>query len=294
MKNKESILEIDEQRRKEMAFMDKDGNNFFSEKISLVMDFSPYIEEMEEPRYTPEYRIVYLKEGTAVHSINYEDYSLKGGDIFLVSPYNIVSLKRASENSVHQMLAIDMPELQYMKIPAYKPIMVHLSDSDKEIVEHTFGIINNIVRSRGPQNNILEKAVMLLVNMIIDVETETSRRLEHKRLSRDEEITEDFKTILTTEDVVNRSVKHYSDIIEITDTYLSTIIKKVTGKTVMYWIDQKTVYYSKLMLQNKEVPLETVAIQSGFKTLAQFCRFFKTKTGITPTEYRNGLKKLPY
>ena len=27
MKSKESILEIDEQRRKEMAFMDKDGNN---------------------------------------------------------------------------------------------------------------------------------------------------------------------------------------------------------------------------------------------------------------------------
>lgn len=185
MKSKESILEIDEQRRKEMAFMDKDGNNFFSEKISLVMDFSPYIEEMEEPRYTPEYRIVYLKEGTAVHSINYEDYSLKGGDIFLVSPYNIVSLKRASENSVHQMLAIDMPKLQYMRIPTYHPIMVNLSDSDKEIVEHTFSIISNIIRNRGPQNNSLEKIAILLISMIIDVETETSQRLEHKQLSRD-------------------------------------------------------------------------------------------------------------
>jgi len=181
-----------------------------------------------------------------------------------------------------------------MRIPTYHPIMVNLSDSDKEIVEHTFSIISNIIRNRGPQNNSLEKIAILLISMIIDIETETSRRLEHKRLSCDEEITEDFKTILATEDVVNRSVKHYSDIIGITDTYLSTIVKRVTGKTVMHWIDQKTAYYSKLMLQNKEVPLETVAIQSGFKTVAQFCRFFKTKTGITPTEYRNGLKKLPY
>ncbi len=62
----------------------------------------------------------------------------------------------------------------------------------------------------------------------------------------------------------------------------------------MYWIDQKTVYFSKMLLQDKDLPLETVAIESGFKTVAQFCKFFKTKTGITPSEYRNNVKSFPY
>ena len=46
MNNTNSILEIDSQARKEMAFMDNGGNNFFSEKFSLVMDFNPYIDKM--------------------------------------------------------------------------------------------------------------------------------------------------------------------------------------------------------------------------------------------------------
>ena len=294
MKNKESIIEIDNQQRKVFAFMDKDDKNFFSEKMSLVMDFASYLDIMEKPHCTSEYVIMYLKEGTAVHSINFEEYTLKGGDIFLASPRNVLSLKSVSSNAVHQMLAIDMPELQYMRIPAYKPIVLHLSDSDKEIVEHTFGIIGNIVHSRGQQSRILEKTIMLLVSMIIDIDTEASRHSEYKRLNRDEEITEEFKTILATEKEVNRSVKHYSDLIGITDTYLSTIVKRITGRTVLQWIDEKTIYHSKLMLHDKDVPLETVAINSGFKTLAQFCRFFKIKTGITPTEYRNNVKSFPY
>ena len=294
MKNKESIPEIDYYKQKEMAFMDRENKNFFSEKFSLIMDSSPYIDMMKEPRYTPEYRMAYLKEGTAVHSINFKDYNLKAGDMVLVSPRNIISLKSASDNYVQQVLAIDIPELQYLKIPACTPMIIHLSDNDKEIVEQLFDIINNILRSRGPQSNILRQIIMSLISMIIDIDSETSKGSGYKHLSREEEITEEFKKILASEQTINRRVSHFSDKMKLTDSYLNTVIKKITEHTVMYWIDQKTVYFSKMLLQDKDLPLETVAIESGFKTVAQFCKFFKTKTGITPSEYRNNVKSFPY
>jgi AraC-like DNA-binding protein len=34
------------------------------------------------------------------------------------------------------------------------------------------------------------------------------------------------------------------------------------------------------------VPISTIAIDSGFQSLAPFNRAFKRETGLTPTEYR--------
>ena len=293
MNNTNSILEIDSQARKEMAFMDNGGNNFFSEKFSLVMDFNPYIDKMEEPRYTPEYRMVYLKKGTAAHSINFETYTLNAGDLFLVSPRSILSLKSVSDDSEHRMLAMDFPELQYMKISGLKPLMVHLSDGDKTTVDLFFELLNNILQTQGVQSNILHTVAMSLVTMVMDIDKSSSNNLGYKHFNREEEITEGFKTILASETTINRTVNYYAEKMEISDTYLNTIIKKTTNHSVMYWINEKTVYTSKLLLQNRSLSLDTVAINSGFKTVAQFCKFFKTKTGKTPSEYRKYSQDIP-
>ena len=42
-----------------------------------------------------------------------------------------------------------------------------------------------------------------------------------------------------------------------------------------------------------EVPVLTIAMDSGFQSLGPFNRAFKADTGLTPTEYRRMAQKMP-
>lgn len=61
--------------------------------------------------------------------------------------------------------------------------------------------------------------------------------------------------------------------------------KKKTGITPASYILIHRINFAKSLLI-KDVPIVQVALESGFYDHAQFCRFFKYYTNVTPTEYR--------
>ena len=53
------------------------------------------------------------------------------------------------------------------------------------------------------------------------------------------------------------------------------------------WIDRYVALQAKAMLQQqRHLTIQQVADRLGFTEQASFSRFFKTKTGLSPTEYR--------
>lgn len=62
---------------------------------------------------------------------------------------------------------------------------------------------------------------------------------------------------------------------------------KCTGKSpIRYVIDKKTAM-AKKMLENSNTSVERIAELLEFESSSYFCKLFKKKTGMTPTEYRN-------
>ncbi len=70
-------------------------------------------------------------------------------------------------------------------------------------------------------------------------------------------------------------------------SYLSSRIKKETGKSFTELITEKRLRYAKELLRNPRIRINEVSEQSGFKDYVYFYQAFKKQEGISPKEYRN-------
>ena len=74
--------------------------------------------------------------------------------------------------------------------------------------------------------------------------------------------------------------------IGLTSRRLTEIFKQEYGITIKEYSDFLRLSLAKAMLSNTDKKVIDIAYESGFSSISSFNRFFKKKTGITPTEYR--------
>lgn len=107
-----------------------------------------------------------------------------------------------------------------------------------------------------------------------------------KPMNRKEQIFHDFLTLLEKFYTQERSISFYADRMCLTPKYLSTIIKDVSGKHGMQWIDEYVLLEAKALLRNSELSVKQVSDELNFPSQSMFGRFFKKMTGYSPKQYK--------
>lgn len=82
------------------------------------------------------------------------------------------------------------------------------------------------------------------------------------------------------------SIKHISEYLHLTRTYLCTLFKKETGKTINNYITEIRVEKSKELLKNREIKLYELSKSVGYSNPKYFASVFKKATGLAPSAYR--------
>lgn len=108
----------------------------------------------------------------------------------------------------------------------------------------------------------------------------------NKPLNRKEQIFHDFLSLLEQDYTRERSISFYADRMCLTSKYLSTIIKEVSGKHGMQWIDEYVCLEAKALLRNSGLSVKQVSDQLNFPSQSMFGRFFKKMTGYSPKQYK--------
>lgn len=86
----------------------------------------------------------------------------------------------------------------------------------------------------------------------------------------------------------NKSIclQDVADHVSINKNHLCRVLKKNTGSSFNMLLNQFRIQYSKQLLINTNINMETVALSSGFSSYGYFKRVFLSSTGVFPTEYR--------
>lgn len=108
----------------------------------------------------------------------------------------------------------------------------------------------------------------------------------NKTLNRKEQIFHDFLSLLEEHYSRERSISFYADRMCLTPKYLSTIIKEVSGKHGLQWIDEYVALEAKALLHKSELSVKQVSDQLNFPSQSMFGRFFKKMTGYSPKQYK--------
>ena len=82
------------------------------------------------------------------------------------------------------------------------------------------------------------------------------------------------------------SVAYFASKACLSPNYFGDLISKETGTTAQRHIQDAVIERSKQLLKESRMPVSEIAYQLGFEYPQHFTRLFKSRTGMTPNEYR--------
>lgn len=96
------------------------------------------------------------------------------------------------------------------------------------------------------------------------------------------QIDSDISSAITTSTLAQKQ--------NVSASYLSSIFKKETGKTITEYINAKRVDMAKDLLKRTNLQVQTIAQHCGIMDMNYFSKVFKKYVGKTPKEYRESLR----
>ncbi len=82
------------------------------------------------------------------------------------------------------------------------------------------------------------------------------------------------------------SVKYVSDQMNLSQSYLSSLLKFLTGKSTQEHLHEKLMDVAKEKLSTTDLSVSEIAFDLGFEYPQSFSKFFKKRSKLTPLEFR--------
>lgn len=239
--------------------------------------------------------VICLK-GSGRIKIDFKEYCTKENSVLIILPNQITESLEHSDDFFVELLAFSFDFLSDIPIPkdfdmprriAQRPM---LNISEKEIQNllryHSF-IIDTFKKKSSFFEQIIKGLLYSLLMEVVTLYTEQeSNENEKKTSSRKEEIVFQFLELLKDHYKIGRSSSYYADKMFITSKYLSSTLKKVTGRSINSWIDDAVIIGAKILLKSTNLTVLQISEDLNFPNSSYFGRFFKKHTGYTPKSYR--------
>ncbi|WP_240841752.1 AraC family transcriptional regulator [Acidaminobacter sp. JC074] len=181
-----------------------------------------------------------------------------------------------------------MSEYTYFSYDTYEAL--HLSSQENNMITE---VINNISKETALSVDTFSQSILLsYLEVLLSYSSRFYARQFETRSKSNKDYLIQFEEILRkafseeTEDNHIPSVKEIANMLGYSPNYLSDMLKKETGQTASEYIQKYMVDKAKSLLINKEITINEISIILGFEQQANFSKFFKGKTGQSPSIYR--------
>ena len=169
---------------------------------------------------------------------------------------------------------------------------LHISEEESLILKNCIDRIK-AEYSRNTDNHtkelILSNIELLLnyCNRFYDRQFLTRSKVNHDLVQRFETSLNNYFAQDTLIGKGLPDVKYFAGNLNLSPSYLSDLLKRHTGKTALEHIHLKMVDKARAMLWGTQSSISEIAYALGFEHPSHFTKLFKTKIGMTPTQYRN-------
>lgn len=245
------------------------------------------------------YKIAYKTTlcGQARYGQNYYDFG-EGGLIFTAPNQVFESPKRAASGYVFFIhpdflltypLAKKIKQFGFFSYAANEAL--HLSASEKETAMSIFKFIDDELRSRI--DDFSHDVVISQIELLLNYSNRFYNRqfITHKAVYKDlllkvEELLDDYFNGSKPLNEGLPSVQYLADQVNVSPSYLSDMLRSLTGQNAQQHIHQKLIEIAKERLSTKRHSISEIAYELGFEHPQSFSKLFKSKTNLSPLAFR--------
>jgi AraC family transcriptional activator of pobA len=186
-------------------------------------------------------------------------------------------------------LAIDIKNFSFFNYEVNEAL--HLSDTEKQflisLVEKIDQEINQNLDKHSHELIIHNlESILKYSNRFFDRQFFTRSNINKDVVSKFEEFLKNYfsSTELSREGIP--TISQCGEKLNLSGAYLSDLLKVETGKSALDHIHSHLIEKAKNTLLGTEATISEVAFQLGFNYPQHFSKLFKSKTGISPSDYR--------
>lgn len=230
-------------------------------------------------------------------------YDFDEGGLLFAAPNQIIGHDEDLSSSVCSLFTLLIHPDFLLSYPIAKKIKsygffsysaneaLHLSEKEKTTIITIFKNIEEELNSRiddFSQDVIITQIELLLnySNRFYKRQFITRKVLNNDLLQKLEELLEEYFNDKVTMFKGLPTVQYLSDRLNVSPSYLSDLLRSLTGQNAQQHIHQKLIEKAKEKLSGTNLSVSEVAYELGFEHPQSFNKLFKAKTKVSPLAFR--------
>lgn len=271
-------------------------NNFYIRSFNDHINVNQFI---EKPHGHDFYLLLLITKGNGTHSIDYKEYKVEPGVMFIVSPGQVHHwcLHKDTDGYIlffkKEYFLIDFKLDKLIKFPFFKSSSsvpyLKLSTIEQAILIDLYERI-----SQEYQSHLLNyhEMIRLYLNVLF-IELSRIYRKKHKcTISYSYELMQlnRFESLINKHFKDHKMLIFYAEKMNISLRQLSYICKKTINKTPSVILLERIILEAKRLIIHSDMSISSIADELNYSDNSYFIRFFKKVCNKTPEQFRCSFK----
>jgi AraC family transcriptional activator of pobA len=264
----------------------------------LISRFAPYLDAHKNlffPHRHSFYHLVLFTDGGGSHTIDFESFSVKPGQIYFMVPGQVHSwdfegfidgyIINFSSSFIQSFLLRSgyfdnfsflngNPNDEVIDLSAEQmPAIITLFESIVAEVEKPAALGSDMVK-------------LLMLQVFILISRSKGKGDTFGKQGYNQTLIRNFQKLIEQHYIDVKLPKDYAEMLYITPNHLNAVCKDVLGLPAGEVIRNRTLLEAKRLLTNPRLNISEIAFNLNFSDNSYFTKFFKKIEGITPEEFR--------
>ena len=231
---------------------------------------------------------------------NLQEFRLKKDSLFIFSPKHILQVQSNNRFKAHliviapdflKRINIDTKRMMPLFLQFGSLPCMELTHAESQSLRSFISMVEQELKGSETDfsSEIIGGLIAATIYKVGDILTHYLT--EHPEVdspihNRAEEYFRQFTELLGEHYKHERSVGFYARQLCITPKYLTTLIKRISGKSVSEWIDNYVILEAKTLLKYSNMSVQEIAYYLNFPNQSFFGSYFKRNAGMSPSQYK--------
>ncbi|MFN6379092.1 MAG: helix-turn-helix domain-containing protein [Flavobacteriales bacterium] len=264
-----------------------DKNFFAIQRTNLARDL---IQFPIPPHRVDFYEILFIEKGSTRRTVDLMHFELKDSSFSLTKPGQIVSDDLISSNIRGYHLYFDQAFVlacskELLHITLFQPLDIAYNQITPLHFKEIKFLLEKIERLYiDESDNSLLKSY--ITTLLFELDSIIRKNGTHQSELPISQVAQRYRQMISLQPNIKLSIAYYAEILNTTARSLNREVKNVYGKTPLELKTDSIITNAHVMLADRKMSVTEIALSLGFEDMAYFSRFFKKRTGKTPSEMR--------